>query len=248
MQRRNIFVIFVALCLVAGGLASLGIHIFGWNPQWFAGWWTLIIMAAAVASMIARGLRFWNVFLLGGALLTLARCQLRYLDTDEKFWGSLGAFALILLGVTLIVNLFRPRKIKMEPPAPAPPYIPPAPDVPPVSAKPAKGDFPTCVGLFNNEVYSAKGKRLRGGQFTSIFGNVTADLRDAEFTQPVVIEAVSIFGSVEILAPPDVRVECTGTAVFGSCDPAGIIGRPYDSARPAMKVAYTCVFGGVKVR
>ena len=109
MKRSTFIQIFAAICLIGGGVALVGIHFFAWDIRIFAGWWTLFIMAAAIAWMVRHGPRFWNCMLLGGALLTLARAQAFVVETREQYWAAMGALALIMLGVSLLVRRLRPR-------------------------------------------------------------------------------------------------------------------------------------------
>ncbi|MCL1951750.1 MAG: hypothetical protein FWF60_02865 [Oscillospiraceae bacterium] len=50
------------------------------------------------------------------------------------------------------------------------------------------------------------------------------------------------------MTPPGVRVECSGTSIFGGCDAKAITGRPYDPAHPPLTIRYLSVFGGVNVK
>ena len=117
MNRKNFTQILVAVCLIAGGAALIGIHFFGVNLH---GWWTLPFVAAAIALMVRYGPRFWNCLLLGASLLTLARAQGFLVETRAQYWGAMGALALMTLGVTILVRHLRPKK-KPKPPWPPPP-------------------------------------------------------------------------------------------------------------------------------
>ncbi len=51
----------------------------------------------------------------------------------------------------------------------------------------------------------------------AVLGNVELDLRDAIVGVGLyVIEAVAVFGNVEIIVPPELHVECDGDALLGS--------------------------------
>ncbi|MFL5610826.1 MAG: LiaF domain-containing protein [Gemmatimonadaceae bacterium] len=51
----------------------------------------------------------------------------------------------------------------------------------------------------------------------AVLGNVELDLREAEIGYGLsTIEAVSVFGNIEITIPPDVAVECDGDSLLGS--------------------------------
>lgn len=79
-------------------------------------------------------------------------------------------------------------------------------------------------------------------------GSVEIDLRDAalgpgEFT----FDIRSILGSVEIIAPLGLQVECSGSAILGSIDP----GRPEPVApgvdRPFVRLNCMCLLGEIEV-
>ena len=258
MRRAHIGTILFAVLLIAVGAVLIGIHFLGWEPYWFAGWWTLPLMALAVVSLIVHKPNFFNCMMLGSGLLLFARLQdeLTHM-TWRQFWGAETALAFVLAGVFLLVRMLRPRPV---PPAPAagvfygaPPSAEPfqgtytAPDG--ETAVPASGEtFPARFALFTSENCRSDCRQLKGGRFTAIFGGVRADLRQADFAQPISIEANSLFGGIDIITPPGVRVECTGTSVFGGCDAKAITGRPYDPAHPVLTIRYLNIFGGTNVK
>jgi len=255
MKRRNIGTILLAALLIAVGAVLIGIYFLNWKPYWFAGWWTLLIMAAAVVSMVSHGPRFWNCMVFGTAVLLFARLQEFFLLTWRQWWAAEIAMALIALGIVLIVHMLRPRKT--PPPIASAPYDAPPPPPPqgaytgPAKADsaPASGEaFPTRLAVFSSEAVRSDCRQLKGGRLSSIFGSVTANLAQADFIQPVTIETNTLFGGVDIITPPGVRVECAGTSIFGGCDAKAITGRPYDPAHPPLTIKYLNVFGGVNVK
>ena len=258
MRRRNLGTILLAALLILVGAALIGIYFFGWQPYWFAGWWTLLIMAAAVVSMVSHGPRFWNGMILGTALLLFARLQEFILLTWRQWCAAEVAMALIALGIMLIVHMLRPSKA--PPPAAgvfysAPPPTPPPPQStytappPPVDGAPANSEsFPTRFALFSSEAVRSDCRQLKGGRFSAIFGSVTVNLVQADFTEPITIEANTLFGGIDIITPPGVRVECSGSSIFGGCDAKAITGRPYDPAHPVLTIKYFNVFSGVNVK
>jgi len=257
MARRNIGIILLAALLIAVGVVLLGIQFLGWEIDWFAGWWTLLIMAAAVVSMVSHGVRFWNCMVLGTALLLFAKLQDFVLIEWGQWWAAETALALIALGVLLLARMVRPRAAVTFN---AQTYIPPAepqgaPHAEPHAAPsradsaPASGEaFLTRLAVFTGEAVRSDCRQLKGGRFTAVFGSVTANLAQADFLQPVTIEANSFFGGIDIVTPPGVRVECAGTSIFGGCDAKAITGRLYDPAHPPLTVRYFNVFGGVNVK
>ena len=83
---------------------------------------------------------------------------------------------------------------------------------------------------------------------TAIFGGVDLDLREARFETPrVEIQAVAVFGGVDVIVPPDVVVEVEGMGIMGG------FGRPRESSAlpadaPVVRVTGLALFGGVDVK
>jgi len=211
--------------------------------------------------MISHRPNFWNGMMLGTAVLLLVRMQdwegFHRTITWPQFWGAESALALVLLGVFLLVRMVRPRQIPPPPVFNAPPYEAPPPPAGPQGAPyatradnaPASGEtFPTRFAVFSGEAVRSDCRQLKGGRFSAIFGSVTVNLAGADFLQPITVEANTLFGGVDIVTPPGVRVECSGTSIFGGCDAKAITGRPYDPAHPPLTIRYLSVFGGVNVK
>jgi len=256
MKRKNVGTILLAALLIAVGAVLIGIYFLDWQPYWFAGWWTLLIMAAAVVSMVGAGPRFWNCMALGTALLLFARLQEFFLITWRQFWAAETAMLLIALGVILLVRMARPRRIPPPPvvnvhyDAPPPPvYEGTRPGPNPADNVTATGEeFPTRFAVFSGEACRSDCRQLKGGRFSAVFGSVVANLAQADFLKPITIEVNTLFGGVDIITPPGVRVECAGTSIFGGCDAKAITGRPYDPSRPVLTIRYLNVFGGLNVK
>ncbi|GAB88436.1 DUF1707 SHOCT-like domain-containing protein [Gordonia rhizosphera] len=82
---------------------------------------------------------------------------------------------------------------------------------------------------------------------TAFMGAVEIDLRDAEFTAPVLtIRCFALMGGVEVIVPPDVAVEIGGWAVMG-----GFGGRatgPGAPGTPTVRVVGFALMGAVDVK
>jgi len=80
-------------------------------------------------------------------------------------------------------------------------------------------------------------------------GNVEIDLTAARFAPGTShIEVRSIFGNIEILVPPHVRVECNGSGVLGNFEQKGTAQSrfPYDA--PTIVVDGLAFLGNVEVK
>ncbi len=81
---------------------------------------------------------------------------------------------------------------------------------------------------------------------SAVLASVEVDLRDVEFTAPVLtVKVRAVFGSVRIVVPPDVTVEIHGSSVVGSFN-AGAAGSGSPGA-PRVVIRGTAFMGGVEV-
>jgi hypothetical protein len=80
-----------------------------------------------------------------------------------------------------------------------------------------------------------------------VFGGVEIDLSQATFEHPLVyIDAVTVFGGVDVRVPEGVTVRGHGAGVFGGFDV-----RQHEAENPGAPVVVVrgaAVFGGVEVR
>lgn len=85
------------------------------------------------------------------------------------------------------------------------------------------------------------------------FGGVKIDLRHAILESSTIeIKAVAIFGGVEITVPADLRLDVTGTGIFGAFTrkddrPAAERGHDAPPGAPFIRVTGAALFGGVVV-
>ena len=82
---------------------------------------------------------------------------------------------------------------------------------------------------------------------TAIMGGVEIDLREVEFTEPVLtVQCVAIMGGVDVIVPPDVTLEVGGLAIMGGFESkADGPGRP---GAPTVRVTGFALMGGVDVK
>ena len=79
----------------------------------------------------------------------------------------------------------------------------------------------------------------------AIFGGLTVDLRGAKITENISIEALAVFGGVDILLPSNVSVKVSDISLFGGCSNS----RNYNPVEgPTVYINTTALFGGVEVK
>jgi hypothetical protein len=89
---------------------------------------------------------------------------------------------------------------------------------------PARGDLSHdrtasrgLVSMFSDNKKIGRWELPRHMRVLAVFGSATIDLRQAYVSHGVsVIEALAIFGNIEVIVPPEIAVECDGDAVMGS--------------------------------
>lgn len=81
----------------------------------------------------------------------------------------------------------------------------------------------------------------------AVFGGVDLDLRNARLeAHEVTIDAIAVFGGVNIVAPEDVVVLVDGIGIFGGFADQASDRQPPDGS-PVVRVTGKAVFGGVNV-
>lgn len=122
-----------------------------------------------------------------------------------------------------------------------------APAAPAQPQAPARTEAPTMVAIFGG---TARKGRWRVGSWlrsVAIFGGVEIDLTDAVFESPeVVIEAICVFGGLDIKVPENVSLHGSGVGIFGGFDVREQTSP--DPYAPVVRVKGTAVFGGVSAR
>ncbi|HEX5831706.1 MAG TPA: DUF1707 domain-containing protein [Gemmatimonadaceae bacterium] len=84
---------------------------------------------------------------------------------------------------------------------------------------------------------------------TAIMGGIELDLRDADLAPGVTeIRVYAIMGGVQIIAPPDVRLECEGVAILGGFQDQLHAPATLDPSAPLVRVKGVAIMGGVDVK
>lgn len=116
----------------------------------------------------------------------------------------------------------------------------------PVSRQPSRAD--RIIAVFGGAVRRGTWQVPPATTIVTVFGGASLDLRNAVLPrQEFEIRAVSVFGGVSIIVPPEMRVIDSGVAVFGGRD---IPGDSPESGRPdapLLRLEGACVFGGISV-
>ncbi len=119
------------------------------------------------------------------------------------------------------------------------------PPAPPVDGWPARRRIAAVFGSVD-----------KGGTWTparvitavAVFGSVELDLREANLAPGVTeLRVRCVFGSLELIVPPQLAVESDATAVFGSFEELHRAPAEPDPSRPTLRITGLTVFGSVEV-
>lgn len=222
-MRKRISSTLWGLIFIVVGIGIAGDMAGAWNFwQFFEGWWTLFLIVPALFSMIEKGITIGNsiIFTVGIALLACCRGYLPW----EVLYQLLVPMVIILIGLVMVVkNLFHLSSDRVKVPN----------------------------SMRGEELVVFSGKNLvvtdefYGIDGDAIFGGLTIDLRRAKINEDISIDAMAVFGGVDILLPENVTVKLSDTSLFGGCSN----NRGYHKgAGPIVYVNAIALFGGVEVK
>lgn len=235
-MRKNAARILFGIAFLAVAVLLLGSVSGWWGDINFSGWWTVFIIIPGLAMMITTGIHFWNVFLVLLGAFLLARAQGWIDHVPREYFGIA---ALVFVGLWLIFGSFSRRKYDDG-------CQNNAQGVNFATVHTVDGEDVIHHTAVFSEVHAAnENKQLRGGKLTSVFGGVELDLRSAQIVDGAVFEMVSVFGGIDVLAPPNCRVIVHGVPIFGGMDNRVT---STDESLPRLLVRYSAVFGGIEIK
>jgi uncharacterized protein DUF1707/cell wall-active antibiotic response 4TMS protein YvqF len=105
------------------------------------------------------------------------------------------------------------------------------------------------VAIFGGATRKGRWHAERSMTAVTIFGGATLDFREAVLpAQEITLNTTCIFGGIEIIVPPEMRVTDRGVAIFGGRD-TGSDGSEVDSADgPVLRLTGLTLFGGIDVK
>lgn len=211
--------------LLGGALVLLGLVLLGDSVDVYEipSVWTFVptvLIIWGLFSLIRHRLRelFWpSLLVLIGVLWQLV--ELEYLTSSEawEFWPVV----LVLLGVSMVLN--RRRR----------------------SVSTVHGDSFEFLSVSSTVDRQLSGS-LREGSATAVFGDVTVDLRNEDVAGPLEVDAVAVFGDVQLRVPEDWDVSTEAVGIFGSVADLRS-DRPPRKSSPDLAVSGVAVFGDVLV-
>lgn len=181
-------------------------------------WWPVAIIGLGVIGMLVEK----RVTL--GASIVVAIGFLVLADqqewTDEDLFGPV---LLIFIGLVVLSGLWRRGRTGGEP-------------------------RDRSVVMFGGSKIKDGSEHFEHADVSAIFGGATLDLREAHIDGEASVDALALFGGVDVLVPEGWRIALDGTPILGGVEDktARNAGLSADSA--VLKVHATAIFGGVDVK
>lgn len=185
-------------------------------------WWPVLLLLGALLDLVSRPPRFVSAIVLGGLGLVLLGITTEVVDASvwELVWP------VVLVGVGLWLLVRRPATLTGRTASP--------------------DERIDAVAVFSGRRVVNTAPRFRGGSATAVFGGVEVDLTGATIEGEAVLDAVALFGGVDVAVPHGWRVVVDGPAIFGGND--SHVPPPFEDDAPTLHVRGTAIFGGVDVK
>jgi predicted membrane protein len=109
-------------------------------------------------------------------------------------------------------------------------------------------DRQDVVALLGGSTTKSRAPHFRHANVSAVFGGATLDLSDAHLEPGARVDAVALFGGVDIIVPEGWRVSVSGVPIFGGYEDKTKGDGPPPPDAPELTVSATAIFGGVGVK
>lgn len=184
-------------------------------------WWPALLLVIAALDLVARPPRVVSATVMGlvGVVLLGVTTDL----VDASVWEVGWPVALVAFGLWLLLR---------RPPA--------------AGGVGSLEETVDVVAVFSGRRVVPTGPHFRGGTATAVFGGAEIDLTNVAIVGEALLDAVALFGGVDITVPVGWRVVLDGPAVFGGHE--SHVPAPAEPDAPILRVRATAIFGGVEVK
>lgn len=109
----------------------------------------------------------------------------------------------------------------------------------------AESDEVALMAVFDGTELRSEAKAFRGGSMVAWYGGVDADLREATLAPDARLSMTALFGGIQLVVPPEWRIEPDIRAVAGGYDVSGK--DPDDPDAPVLRLEGRAFCGGIAV-
>jgi hypothetical protein len=185
-------------------------------------WWPLLVIGGGVLLLLQTPRNPTGPLILmgAGAIMLLSTLGLLDISVWQLFWP----LALIGIGIFVLTGRVSPQR-----------------------GEASAGDRIDATAIFGGRQIASTTQSLEGGSLVAVFGGVEADLSGAAIAPDGAgIDATAVFGGIDLLIPPDWRVEISGLPIFGGWNETASQHLPLGS--PTLRIRAPTAFGGLDVK
>lgn len=184
-------------------------------------WWPVaILVLSVVAAVTERRLSLGPAMLFVVGVLLLVD-QLDAVDVGAYVWPVIA----VLAGIWLLVSHARTAQFREH-----------------------GGARQDVVALLGASESKNRSDHFRHANVSAVFGGATLDMRGAHPDPGASVDALAVFGGVDLVVPDGWRVQMSGLPIFGGYEDKTRRTIDLGPDAPTLKVAATAVFGGVTVK
>ena len=208
-------------------------------PRWFISWEMLLI---AIGIVIGFKSQFRDI----GWLILIAIGLVFLADDFFRVKNLVLPAILILVGLFIILKPMRPKAIVgKDPDDPDDPNAP-TPELIPPDATSVREDILDVTSVFGGSKRIVLSKNFKGGEVVSVFGGADINLTQADFTHPIKIEIVAIFGGCTLIIPSNWEIRSETVVIMGAIDDK----RKSVTTNPEKILILdgTVLFGGIEIK
>ncbi len=106
----------------------------------------------------------------------------------------------------------------------------------------------TVLALMGGSTKKGDWTPARKVDAVAIMGGVELDFRDSRFAPGVTeVSAFALMGGIEIIVPPNIRVECDGFGLMGGFEGISQEGTGAGPDQPTLRITGAAIMGGVEI-
>ena len=185
----------------------------------FDGWWCFIIIIPCFINLFNDQDKVGNAIgLLIGILLLLSS---RNIIDFSVIWKLFIPIVLVLIGISIMFKDKLGSKVKKS------------------------SEMDEYCATFGEQKLDFSKEVFEGCDLSAIFGSIRCDIEKSKIKDDIVINSLSLFGSVSIIVPSNVKVVVKGVPIFGSIKNNRVSNDSFDNT---IYINATCVFGGIDIR
>jgi hypothetical protein len=188
------------------------------STQLIDDWWPLAVIGLGAIGMIAERRISLGPSIVVGIGVLLLAGQQGWSDED-----LFGPAILVVIGLVVLSGLWRRGRERTT-----------------------GGE--DSLAMFGATKIKDRSEHFEHADVSAVFGGATLDLRQAHVDHDASVDALALFGGVDVVVPHGWRVAIDGTPIFGGFEDKTENDDEIPDDAPVLNVHATAIFGGVDVK